>query len=54
MKKEYLSILCCPYCHDKLGLDIEKEENDEIIKGTFTCKQCNKTYEIKDGIPTMI
>ncbi len=54
MKKKYIGLLCCPYCKGELNLKIEKEENDEIIEGKFTCKNCNKEYKIKDGIPIMI
>ncbi len=54
MKKEYINLLICPYCHGKLSLKIFKEENDEIIEGKLICNNCKKEYEIIDGIPKMI
>ena len=27
MKKEYTELLCCPYCHGDLELEVEKEKN---------------------------
>ena len=54
MKRDLLDILCCPTCKGKLELKIDKEENEEIIKGIFTCKKCNYTYPIEDGIPNFL
>jgi uncharacterized protein YbaR (Trm112 family) len=50
MKKDIIDILCCPVCKKELILKIEKEEKNEIIKGFFTCKKCNKVYHISEGI----
>lgn len=54
MKKELLNILCCPTCKGDLSLKIKKEEKGEIITGTFTCKTCDVTYPIEDGIPDLL
>lgn len=54
MKKEYLNIICCPYCHGELELEIKEEDDDEIIEGEFFCKKCQKKYEIKEGIPILM
>jgi len=54
MKKEFIGLLCCPYCHGKLQLKIIREKEDEIIEGEFACKKCSKKYMIRDGIPIMI
>lgn len=53
-KKDILDILCCPICKGELGLEIKKEEKDEIIAGIFTCKKCNNNYTIEDGIPNLL
>jgi uncharacterized protein YbaR (Trm112 family) len=54
MKKDLLDILCCPTCKGDLKLKIEKEENDEIISGNFTCEKCKCIYSIEDGIPNLL
>lgn len=54
MKKEIVKILCCPTCKGSLTLEVEKEEAGNIIRGTFTCSFCNKSYFIKDGIPDLL
>jgi uncharacterized protein YbaR (Trm112 family) len=54
MKKDILDILCCPTCKGKLELKVKKEEKNEIIEGTFTCKKCNVKYSIEDGIPNLL
>ncbi len=54
MYKDIIDIICCPICKKNLILKIEKEENNEIIKGSFKCKKCNKVYYISDGIPNFL
>jgi len=54
MKKDMLDILCCPTCKGDLELKIKKEENKEIVEGFFTCKKCNCTYSIEEGIPNLL
>jgi uncharacterized protein YbaR (Trm112 family) len=54
MKKEMVDILCCPTCKGDLELKVKKEDNGEIIEGSFTCKKCNVTYSIDDGIPNLL
>ena len=54
MKKDLLKIHCCPTCKGELKLKIEEEEKGEIIKGNFTCKKCNCSYPIEDGIPNLL
>jgi uncharacterized protein YbaR (Trm112 family) len=54
MKKEIIKILCCPTCKGDLDLKIDKEENGEIITGTFTCQTCHVQYPIIDGIPDLL
>ena len=54
MKKEIIKILCCPTCKGVLILDVKKEENGEIITGSFTCAECHTNYPIEDGIPDLL
>jgi len=54
MKKDLLDIFCCPSCKGDLKIDIKKEENGEILEGTFTCKKCSCKYLIADGIPNLL
>ena len=54
MKKDILDILCCPTCKGDLKLQVEKEDQDKIIKGVFTCEKCKCTYNIEDGIPNLL
>ncbi len=54
MKKDLVNILCCPTCKGELKLKVDKEENKEIITGSFTCEKCKCVYFIKDGIPDLL
>ena len=54
MKKEILDILCCPICKTELLININKQEGNEILLGTLTCKKCNTKYPIEDGIPNLL
>jgi uncharacterized protein YbaR (Trm112 family) len=54
MKKDILDIICCPTCKGGLLLQIDKEENDEIIKGKFLCEKCNCIYPIENRIPNLL
>lgn len=49
-----IDILCCPVCKGDLRLTITKEEDEEIITGSFTCSSCNVTYPIEEGIPNLL
>lgn len=54
MKKEIIKIVCCPTCKGDLSLKVKKEDQGEIITGTFTCAHCRCTYPIEDGIPDLL
>jgi uncharacterized protein YbaR (Trm112 family) len=54
MKRELLKIICCPTCKGDLALIVEKEENGDILTGSFTCAHCQVTYPIIDGIPDLL
>jgi uncharacterized protein YbaR (Trm112 family) len=54
MKKDIMNLLCCPCCKSTLDLSIEKQDNDDVIKGLLKCTNCDKVYCIHDGIPNFI
>ena len=49
-----LNILCCPICKGDLELKVKKEEDGEIIEGSFTCRKCKSKYSIENGIPNLL
>lgn len=49
-----MEILVCPMCKGKLGLEVEKQKEQEIIDGLLTCANCKVNYAIGDGIPTLL
>lgn len=54
MKRDLMDILCCPMCKGDLVLEVTKENEKEILKGTLFCKKCDEYYPIDDGIPNML
>lgn len=57
MKKWLRDHLICPECIDAehpLALEPEKENNDDVLKGTLTCKGCGHRYLIRDGVAVIV
>jgi len=54
MKKDIMDILCCPTCKGDLILEIKKENKDDVISGSLSCKKCKSIYSIEDGIPNLL
>ena len=54
LKKVIMDIICCPTCKGDLVLSVEKEEKDDVISGSLTCKLCKNVYFIEDGIPNIL
>jgi uncharacterized protein YbaR (Trm112 family) len=57
MRKWLLDALICPECRDKerlLGADIQKEDDEEIIEGQLICPDCDRRYEIREGIAVVV
>lgn len=53
MKKLLVSKLICPACLPQeygLQLDIRSAEDEDIVNGTLTCRQCASRFPIRDGI----
>ncbi len=51
MRQDMMELLCCPLCKKKLNLQIKSQSGEEIHTGNLSCIGCNRTYEIRDGIP---
>lgn len=54
MKKDLVNILCCPICKGDIKLKVDKEEKNEIIRGSFYCEKCRCKYNIEGGIPNLL
>ena len=54
MRKEIVKLLCCPTCKGDLILTVKKEDQGEIVTGSFECNNCKVTYPIEDGIPDLL
>jgi uncharacterized protein YbaR (Trm112 family) len=53
MKRDLMDILACPTCKGEFELHVEEENDQEIVRGTLTCKQCGEVYPITDTIPDL-
>ena len=54
MRLDLMEILVCPLCRSDLDLGISAQEEDEIVQGTLTCKECGEVFPIEDTIPNML
>jgi uncharacterized protein YbaR (Trm112 family) len=54
MQKDLMDILACPMCKSSLQLTVEEEKENEVIRGTLHCAQCNEDYPIEDSIPNLL
>jgi uncharacterized protein len=54
MKESIMEIIVCPVCKGPLDLKIAESEKAEIMSGTLTCRKCNHTYNIENGIPNLL
>ena len=50
MRPQALEYLCCPACGGDLSVT-GREEAGDILQGEVTCKGCQATYPIAEGIP---
>lgn len=53
MKRSTLEILSCPICHGNLSLHPQAGDGT-ITDGRLFCTNCQRDYQIKDGIPHFI
>jgi uncharacterized protein YbaR (Trm112 family) len=54
MKRELMQILVCPVCKGGLELKVDEEKEEEIVKGSLYCSNCNHSYPIIDAIPNLL
>lgn len=54
MQRKIMNILCCPNCKHDLTLFEKEVVNNEVIGGSLQCHNCNKSFEIVNGVPRMI
>ena len=54
MRLDLMEILVCAVCRGDLDLEISVQEENEIVEGTLTCKECGEVFPIEDTIPNML
>jgi len=53
MKKSLLKWLSCPFCKNRLKLEIISCKEDEIVEGRLNCP-CDQKYPIINGVPRLM
>jgi len=53
---ELIALLCCPRCQGGLDFLTESEihEDGHVEAGQLSCRECQKTYPIIDGVPRFV
>lgn len=46
--------LRCPACTNRLELKVEEQAGSEVLSGQLLCRQCQRSYEIKSGLPNLV
>ena len=55
MQTKLLEVLACPQCVAELSCTpIDKDPDGDVLTGSLECAQCQKSYQIKDGIPRFV
>jgi SAM-dependent methyltransferase/uncharacterized protein YbaR (Trm112 family) len=54
MRRNHLTLLACPKCHESLSLAVEVGTPDRVEDGGLTCKRCEAFYPILGGIPRFV
>ena len=54
IKQEFLDIVRCPNCRDKLLLEDYVETHGQIENGTLVCQNCRHKYPVKQNIPRFV
>jgi len=62
MRPDLLDIIACPVCKGPLVLRVDSiatadaagASDGEALSGALTCRLCNESYPIADGIPNLL
>jgi SAM-dependent methyltransferase/uncharacterized protein YbaR (Trm112 family) len=54
MYKEHIKYLRCIKCYSELEYSNITMDDDHIVDGKIVCKECNSSFDIKDGIPRFV
>ena len=60
MRPDLLDIIACPVCKGPLDLRVDSiapadaASAGEALSGALTCRLCNESYPIADGIPNLL
>jgi len=54
VRVESISYLRCPACKGELRLELEEGRGAKAFNGELFCKQCQRSYEIKGGLPNLV
>jgi len=49
-----MQILACPLCKGDLELKVDEEKEEEIVRGSLYCSNCDYSYPIVDTIPNLL
>jgi SAM-dependent methyltransferase len=54
MHRDLMHVLACQRCHGSLGLEIERELEDDIESGDLRCERCAVVYPIVGFVPRFV
>jgi SAM-dependent methyltransferase len=54
VKPRLINYLVCPDCGSGLTLRVDIQDDDEILEGALTCRECARSYPIRTGVPRLL
>jgi ubiquinone/menaquinone biosynthesis C-methylase UbiE len=51
MNDSHLNVLACPRCKDRLTMDVNVQDGEQVLSGKLSCTKCKMSFEISEGIP---
>jgi len=54
MRREHLSLLCCPECRGGFELGDSTEDADRVVSGSLRCVRCGASYSIVRHVPRFV